>query len=99
MAIPKDTNEHSSAKYTNFSRKKIIQSNSHKTRGYDQMMTTFPQNSTDNNLFGHVTAKSIHLTKLREFHVFSALKFNSSAPHTKNLQLVEFQPTPPFAHS
>ena len=80
MAIPKETNEHFSAKYTNFSGKEIIRPNSHKTRRVDQMMTTFPRNSPDNNLFSHATAKSIHLTKLREFCVFPALKFNSSTP-------------------
>ena len=43
-------------------------------------MTTFPRNLPDNNLFGHVTAKFTYLTKIREFRVFSALKFNSSTP-------------------
>ena len=99
MAIPKDTNEHFSAKYTNFSRKEIIHPNSHNTCGFDQMMTTFPRNLPDNNLFGHVTAKAIHLTKLCEFRVFSALKFNSSAPSYEKSSASRILANPTFAHS
>ena len=59
--------------YTNFSRRKLF-------GPIATIMTTFPQNSPDNNLFGHVTAKFTYLTKIHEFRVFSALKFNSSTP-------------------
>ena len=47
-----------------FSRKEFIRPNSRVTRRFDQIMTIFPQNSPDKNLFGHITAKSIDLTQI-----------------------------------
>ena len=74
MATPKDTNDHFSAKNTKFSGKKFIRPNSRETRRFDQIMTIFPRNSPDKNLFAHITTKSIDLTKLHEFRVFSGFK-------------------------
>ena len=67
MATPKATNDHFSAKNTKFSRKEFIRPNSHETHGLDQIMTTFPRrtrNSPEENLFGHITMKSVDLTKI-----------------------------------
>ena len=67
MTTPKATNDHFSAKNTKFSRKEFIRPNSRETRGLYQIMTTFPQktrNSADRNLFGHITSKSVDLTKI-----------------------------------
>ena len=64
MATPKDTNDHFPQKNTKFSRKEFIRPNSRMTRGFDQIMTIFPRNSPDKNLFGHITTKSIDLTQI-----------------------------------
>ena len=41
------------------------------TRGSDQIMTIFPQNSPDKNLFSHITAKSVDLTQIAQIlHIF-----------------------------
>ena len=70
----KDTNDHFSMKNMKFSRRDFIRPNSHVTRGSDQILTTFPRNSPDKNLFGHVTAKSIDLTPIvRISHIFQIL--------------------------
>ena len=94
MAIPKAKNEHITMNYMNFSRKEIIRPNSHKTHGFDHIMTIFPRNSPDNYLFGHVTTKSTYLTKIHEFHVFSALKFNSSTPSYKKSSASQISANP-----
>ena len=64
MVTPKDTNDHFPQKNTKFSRRDFIHPNSHMTRGSDQILTIFPQNSPDKNLFGHITAKSVDLTQI-----------------------------------
>ena len=103
MATPKATNDHFSAKNTKFSRKEFIHPNSRETHGLDQIMTTFPRktrNSPDRNLFGHITTKSMDLTKIAQISCISRFQRPIPAPpQTKNLQLVEFRPTPALAHS
>ena len=103
MATPKATNDHFSTKNTKFSRKELIRPNSHETRGLDQIMTTFPRktrNSPDRNLFSHITTKSMDLTKIARISCISRFQRPIPVPHQmKNLQLVEFQPTPALAHS
>ena len=65
MATPKDTNDHfPQKKNTKFSRRDFIRPNSRVTHGSNQIMTIFPQNSPDKNLFGHITAKSIDLMQI-----------------------------------
>ena len=67
MVTPKATNDHFSVKNTKFSRKEFIRPNSRETHGLDQIMTTFlqkTQDSPDRNLFGHITVKSVDLTKI-----------------------------------
>ena len=69
MVTPKATNDHFSVKNMKFSRKEFIRPNSCETHGLDKIMTTFPQktqNSPDRNLFGHITAKSVDLTKIAQ---------------------------------
>ena len=103
MVTPKATNDHFSVKNTKFSRKEFIRLNSCETRGLDQIMTTFPRktrNSPDWNLFGHITAKSVDLTKIARIPCVSRFQRPIPVPpQMKNLQLVEFRPTPALAHS
>ena len=103
MATPKATNDRFSVKNTKFFRKEFIRLNSRKTRGLDQIVTTFPRktrNSPDTNLFGHITAKSIDLTKIAQISCISRFQRPiPTPPQMKNLQLVEFQPTSAIAHN
>ena len=58
------------------------------------------RNSPDKNLFGHVTAKPMDLTKIAQISCISRFQRPiSSPPQMKNLQLVKFQPTPALAHN
>ena len=86
-----------------FSRKEFIHPNSCETCGFDQIMTTFPRktrNSPDKNLFGHITTKSVNLTKIARISCISRFQRPIPVPpQMKNLQLVEFRPTPALAHS
>ena len=88
---------------TKFSRKEFIRPNSCENPGLDQIMTTFPRktrNSPDKNLFGHITAKSMDLTKIARISCISRFQRPiPTPPQTKNLQLVEFWPTLALAHS
>ena len=58
------------------------------------------RNSPDRNLFGHIAAKSVDLTKIARISCISRLQGPIPAPsQMKDLQLIEFWPTPAIAHS
>ena len=98
MATPKATNDHISTKNTKFSRKEFIHPNSHETHRLDQIMTTFPRktrNSPDRNLFGHITAKSVDLTKnCTNFVYFQVSKTHSHAPSDKKSSASQISANP-----